>query len=167
VQSLTTEAQGLLVRMFADPHILEPTERGQLVTELRRAATLFPDVAEVRVLLGMALCVNLEVQDAIEELTTAVRLAPDSFIAQLKMGELWMRLRVADKAEAHTHRAARLARNMAQAELARRQAATLRTMRRQGIERGGYKSPLAIFGRLRRWFAGQRGLTVPAEADSR
>ena len=45
-------------------------------------------------LYGMALCVNLEVQDAMEELGEAVSLAPDSFIAHLKMGELWMRLRV-------------------------------------------------------------------------
>jgi len=34
----------------------------------------------------MALCVNLEVQEAMEELREGVRLAPDSFIAQLKMG---------------------------------------------------------------------------------
>ena len=56
-----------------------------------------------------------------------VRLAPDSFIAQLKMGELWMRLRVIEKAEEHTRQAALLAQNMAQSELARRQAATIRT----------------------------------------
>jgi hypothetical protein len=36
-----------------------------------------------------------------------------------------------------------LAQNMAQSELARRQAATIRTMMREGVERGGYsyKSP--------------------------
>ena len=57
-------------------------------------------------LLGMALCVNLDVhQAAIEELRESVRLAPNSFIAQLKIGELWMRLRVMDKAEEHTKHA--------------------------------------------------------------
>ena len=44
-----------------------------------------------------------------------------------------------DKAEEHTRPAALLAQNMAQSELARRQAATIRTMKREGIERGGYK----------------------------
>ena len=68
-----------------------------------------PDVSELRVLFGMALCVDFKVQDAIEELREGVRLAPDSFIAQLKMGELWMRLRVIEKAEEHTHQAALLA----------------------------------------------------------
>jgi hypothetical protein len=86
----------------------------------------------------MALCVDFKVPDAIEELREGVRLAPDSFIAQLKMGELWMRLRVCDKAEEHTRQAALLAQNMAQSELARRQAATIRTYIHNGIKRGGY-----------------------------
>jgi len=62
-----------------------------------------------------------------------------------------MRLRVCRKAEEHTRQAALLAQNLAQAELARRQAAAIRTMLRQGIERGGYRSPLAVLGRLRRF----------------
>ncbi len=75
------------------------------------------------------------------QLEESVRLAPNSFIAQLKLGELWMRLRAMDKAEEHTRLAGLLAQSLAQSELARRQAATIRTMRREGIERGGYKSP--------------------------
>jgi hypothetical protein len=90
----------------------------------------------------MALCVNFDAQAAMEELRESVRLAPNSFIAQLKLGELWMRLRVVDKAEQHTRLAGLLAQNLAQAELARRQAAGLRTMTRQGIQRGGYGTPL-------------------------
>ena len=101
---------------------------------------------ELRVLYGMALCVNLEVQDAMEELGEAVSLAPDSFIAHLKMGELWMRLRVCEKAADHTQQASKLAQNMAQSELARRQAATIRTMMREGIERGGYRNSVAVTG---------------------
>jgi tetratricopeptide (TPR) repeat protein len=150
--------------MFADPHLLEPEERQDLASQLRDAAAENPEVAELRVLLGMALCVNLEIQPAIEELRTAVRLAPQSFIAHLKMGELWMRLRVVDKADEHTRQAALLAGNLAQSELARRQAASIRTMRREGIERGGYKSPLAFFGRLRGLFAPHRTATTTPDA---
>jgi hypothetical protein len=100
----------------------------------------------------MALCVNFDVQPAIEEFRTAVELAPQSFIAHLKMGELWMRLRVGNKAEDHTRQAGLLARNMAQSEVARRQASTIRTMRRNGIERGGYRLPLLSLRALRRLF---------------
>src|SRR6266446_2088060 len=147
---IAPRAQGLLVRMFADPNILVKEERAELVNELRECVAAYPKVSELRVLYGMALCVNLEVQMAMEELREGVRLAPDSFIAQLKMGELWMRLRVCKKAEKHTRQAALLAQNHAQAELARRQGAAIRKMLREGIQRGGYQSPFALLGRLRR-----------------
>ena len=97
--------------MFADPCVLDKAERTNLVGQLRECVKAHPRVSELRVLFGMALCVNFEVPDAIEELREGVRLAPHSFIAHLKMGELWMRLRVMDKAEEHTHRAALLAGN--------------------------------------------------------
>ena len=149
---IAPRAQGLLSRMFADPNVLAKEEVLDLVSELRKCVTAHPKVSELRVLYGMALCVNLEVQNAMEELCEGVRLAPDSFIAQLKMGELWMRLRVCEKAKEHTQKAAQLARNMAQSELARRQAAAIRTMMREGVERGGYayKSPMQLVSGLRK-----------------
>jgi hypothetical protein len=155
--SIPQATQGLLLRMFADPYILEKDERASLVALLRDCVTRDPEVSELRVLLGMALCVNLDAQAAIEELRESVRLAPNSFIAQLKLGELWMRLRVVDKAEEHTRLAALLSQSLAQSELARRQAATLRTMKREGIERGGYKSPFgAVTQAFRRLWARSR-----------
>lgn len=152
VTAITRESRGLLTRMFADPHLLEPSERKSLVAELRGAVKAYPQVATLRVLLGMALCVDLDVHQAIEELRTAVQLEPASYIAQLKAGELWMRLRVMPKAEEHTRQARLLARNPAQAELARRQAAKLREMMQHGMQRGGYRGPSAMLGRLRRLF---------------
>jgi len=155
--SISHEAQGLLLRMFSDPYLLERDERAALVEQLRACVEQFPKVSELRVLLGMALCVNFDAQAAIEELRESVRLAPNSFIAQLKLGELWMRLRVVDKAEEHTRLAGMLAQSFPQSELARRQAATLRTMKREGIERGGYKTPLQkIVPGLRRLWTRRR-----------
>ncbi|MBZ5687430.1 MAG: hypothetical protein LAP86_20620 [Acidobacteriia bacterium] len=140
--SVSQETQGLLLRMFSDPYMLEKDERASLVKQLQDCVEQFPEVSELRVLLGMALCVNFDAQAAIEELRESVRLAPDSFIAQLKFGELWMRLRVMDQAEEHTRLAAKFARNLAQSDMARRQASSIRTMKREGIERGGYGTPL-------------------------
>jgi hypothetical protein len=136
--------------MFADPRVLEKQERAGLVAELRECVARYPKVAELRVLLGMALCVNLDAHAAMEELGEAVALAPDSFLAHLKMGELWMHLRAMTKAEDHTHQAAKLAQGIAQSELARRQAATIRTMKREGVDRNGYRTPWLSFARLRR-----------------
>jgi hypothetical protein len=149
---VTQETQALLGRMFADPRLLEKHEKAELVAQLRASVERCPAVSELRVLLGMALCVNFEVQAAMEELREGVKLSPNSFIAQLKMGELWMRLRVCDQAEDHTRQAALLAQNAAQSELARRQAATIRTMRREGVERNyNYKSPFGLARRLLRF----------------
>ena len=94
---IPAKTQGSLLRMFADPYLLEKGERGELVQGLRECVLAHPEVSELRVLYGMALCVDFKVHDAIEEFREGVRLAPDSFIAHLKMGELWMRLRVMRK----------------------------------------------------------------------
>src|SRR6202008_1803977 len=124
-----------------------------------------PEVSELRVLFGMALCVDFNVKDAIEEFREGVRLAPNSFIARLKMGELWMRLRVMDKAEEHTRRAALLAGNRVQAELARRQGASIRAMKHAGVERGGYKSPWTIVTRVLRRFRRNESREVIVTAE--
>ena len=151
LNSIKPETQARLLRMFADPYLLEKQDKAVLIEQLRECVNRYPQVSELRVLLGMALCVNLDVHPAIEELKESVKLAPNSFIAQLKLAELWMRLRVIDKAEEHTRIAALLAQNLAQADLARKQAATIRTMKREGIERGGYGTPWRSFMRpLRR-----------------
>ena len=161
LNSIKPETQGLLLRMFADPYLLEKHDRVSLIAQLRDCVNQHPQVSELRVLLGMALCVNLDVHPAIEELKESVKLSPNSFIAQLKLGELWMRLRVMDQAEEHTRLASLLAQNLAQADLARKQAATIRTMKREGIERGGYKLPFKTpLAYLRRLFARQRSEAI-------
>lgn len=149
--SISSQTQNLLIQMFSDPYLLDKAKSAELVQQLRQCIAQFPEVSELRVLLGMALCVNMDVHPAIEELKESVRLAPNSFIAQLKLGELWMRLRVCDKAEEHTRTASLLAQNLAQSELARKQASNIRQMKRAGIERGGYRLPFtSAFAFLRR-----------------
>jgi hypothetical protein len=166
VAAVPVKTQQVLRRMFADPRLIEKQESADLVAELRQCVAQYPKVSELRVLLGMAMCVNLDAQAAMEELAEAVALAPDSFIAHLKAGELWMRLRVMNKAEDHTRQAAMLAQNLAQSELARRQATTIRTMRREGVERDGYRTPWLSLGRLRRFWTRKRHNEELATADA-
>ncbi len=154
---IPARTQGLLLRMFADPRVLAKEEKAAIVNQLRECVALHPKNSDLRVVFGMALSVNLDVQHAMEELGEAVALDPNSFVAHLKAGELWMRLRVCTKAQDHTHQAAKLAQNMAQAEMARRQATTLRTMMREGIERDGYRTPWFSLGRIRRLWRRNRG----------
>jgi hypothetical protein len=159
------ETSRQILRMFRDPRVLDKQERSDLVCDLRKAVEMAPSVPEVRVLFGMALCVDLQAQEALEQLRMAVEQSPNNFIARLKYGELLMRLRICGKAAEETHQAALLASNAAQSELARRQAATIRTMLREGIERGGYKGVLPRwmpFGRRTR-----RTESIPTLASSR
>jgi len=138
-------AQALLVRMFRDPYLLEATEKTDLIAQLREAVKLAPQMSEMHVLLGMALCVNFEAQEALEELRESVRLDADSFIAHLKLGELLMRLRITTQAAEETRVAAQLALSPLQTDLARRQAAAIRAMEQAGIQRGGYGKLLSLF----------------------
>lgn len=154
--AIDAQARTNLVRMFRDPYILEAEERIELIQQLREAIALEPDVPELRVLLGMTLCVNFDAQTAMEELRLAVQLAPDNFLARLKFGELLMRLRVCRQAAEETQIAATLAANPVQSELARRQAATIRTMLREGIERGNYGKLKSVFERIGRLLPGQQ-----------
>lgn len=140
---LSRSTTNLLERMFRDPRVLENAECRELITQLETAVELEPGVPELRVLLGMALCVDLQPQQAMEHLRQATEQAPDCFIARLKFGELLMRLRVCDQAAEQTKIAAQLASNAYQSDLARKQAATIRTMMREGIERGGYTNLLS------------------------
>ena len=152
-KAISEVARAHLARMFRDPYVLDGNERAELIRELDEAVAVLPTMAGLRVLLGMALCVNLEVQEGLEELRQAVRLEPDNFIARLKLGELLMRLRACSEAAEHTHAAARLACTPMQAELARRQAATIRTMEREGVERGGYNKLKPVIERAKSLFA--------------
>ena len=61
------------------------------------------------------------------------------------------------KSADHTHQASLLAQNLAQSEMARRQATALRTMMREGVERDGYRKPWLSLGRLRRLWNRNRG----------
>ena len=157
---LNAKATLQIQKMFRDPRILEPAERAELAAQLRSVVDLHPQVAELRVLLAMALCVDLKAQSALEELRLAVELSPDSFIARLKYGELLMRLRICKRAAEETHRAAQLAVNAAQSEMARRQGTTIRIMLREGVERGGYTGMLSRLFRLNRRSKEQTNLPV-------
>ncbi len=150
--AISTRTRSNLVRMFRDPYILEKEERVELIRQLRDAIVLEPQVPELRVLLGMTLCVNFEAQTAMEVLREAVQLAPENFLARLKFGELLMRLRICSQAAEETQIAANLAANPVQSELARRQAAIIRTMMREGVERGNYGKLLSVFQRIGKLF---------------
>ncbi|HWB32651.1 MAG TPA: hypothetical protein VG714_05720 [Acidobacteriaceae bacterium] len=155
-RALPEHTQLHLGRMFRDPYILTKDERNQLIDDLQVCISAAPEVVELRVLLGMVESVDFRVQHALETLREAVRVDSENFLAQLKLGELLMRLRICDQAVEHTQIAARLATNPVQSELARRQAATLRTLMREGIERDVSINPVRMIKKMVRQLGGKK-----------
>ena len=152
------QAQGLLLRMFADPRALAKEERADLVKQLRDCVARHPDVSDLRVVYGMALCVNLDAQEAMEELGEAVSLDPNSYHRPPEDGRAVDALARLHQSRRTTRARRRCWRKIwRKSEMARRQAATLRTMMREGVERGGYRTPWLSLGRLRRLWNRNRG----------
>ena len=64
------------------------------------------------------------------------------FFAQLKLSELWYRLRGLEKAEEETMKAVQLAGNTWELSLARKQLQTIRELRRLGTQKPTWNKPL-------------------------
>ncbi len=77
----------------------------------------------------MAYAMNYDVDKSMDSLEEAVAVEPENFWAQLKYAELHYRLRVLDKAEEETRRAAELANSPMQLALARKQLQDIRTLK--------------------------------------
>ena len=69
---------------------------------------------------------------------------PENFWAQLKYAELHYRLRVLDKAEEETRRAAELATSPLQLALARKQAQDIRTLKHSCVRNVHWTKPLTV-----------------------
>jgi hypothetical protein len=153
-------ARPLLLRMFSDPRALEPAEQRELVAQLTEMVGQHPQQPELRLLLGMACCAASDPQTALDQLQAAVDLAPDYFIARLKLGELCMRLRMMERAEQETHEASLLAAHPLQSEMARRQAQQIREMCRSGLLRPSF--PWRFWRRPKAAWQTATALTAPA-----
>lgn len=148
---LTAPMQRQLERMFRDPHTLGREERAELIGQLREAIAL-AQAPELRVLLGMVLCVDSKARRAREELRSAARMAPYNFSARLQLGEMLRRLRLCDQAAEQTRVAEGLATTALQLEMARRQAASIRAMERERVSRRGHAAVVTLWSRARQVF---------------
>jgi len=107
---------------WRDPHDIAPGDLAAYIQNLERACLANPRSADLRTCLGMAHAVNYDIDRSMDALEEARAVEPENFWAQLKYAELHYRLRVLDKAEEETRRAASLAANPLQLALARKQA---------------------------------------------
>jgi tetratricopeptide (TPR) repeat protein len=128
---------------WRDPHTVPPERLEQYIRSLERACEENPRSADLRTCLGMAYAMNYEVYKSMDTLDQARRLEGNLFLAQLKYGELYYRLRALERAEAETLEAVELAENGWELSLARKQLQEIRRLKREGAQRPAWTKPLA------------------------
>jgi hypothetical protein len=129
---------------WRDPHDVPPGELTAYIRHLERACVENPQSADLRTCLGLAHAVNYDVGASMAALEDARAIDPSSFWAQLKYAELHYRLRILDKAEAETRRAADLAASPIQLAIARKQLQDIRTLKHSCVRNVHWSKPLTM-----------------------
>jgi len=122
---------------WRDPHSVPPEKLAELIASLKQACSENPQNAALHTCLGMAHAMNYDVYPSMAALESAIRIAPQNFLAQLKYGELFLRLRALVRSEQETLRALELATSSWELALARKQLAQIRQ-----LAHGGHSRPL-------------------------
>ena len=128
---------------WRDPHTVSPARLAEYIRTLEEACERDPRSADLRTCLGMAYAMNYDVYKSMDALETAVRIEPEHFFAQLKYAELHYRLRALARAEQETLKAADLASNAWELDLARKQLHEIRRLMREGTQKPEWTKPLA------------------------
>ncbi len=127
---------------WRDPYGVSPEELSGYIAKLEQACLENPHSADLRTCLGMAHAVNYDVYKSMDALEEARAIEPENFWAQLKYAELHYRLRVLNRAEEETRKAADLAQNPLQLAIARKQMKEIRQLQHGSIRNVHWTKPL-------------------------
>jgi hypothetical protein len=134
---------------WRDPHTVSKAELAQHIEALEKACTENPRSPDLKTCLGMAYAMNFEVYKSMDVLETAVKLDETHFFAQLKLSELFYRLRTLPRAEEETLKALKLAGNGWELSLARKQLQEIRRLIHAGTQKPEWnkslKRPVILF----------------------
>jgi tetratricopeptide (TPR) repeat protein len=122
----TTTNNALALPHWRDPQGVPLEVRRNNVAALERACLENPNSPDLQACLAMAHAVNFDSYKSINALETALQLDPNHYFAQLKLGEIWWRLRALTPAEEATIKALNLAKNQDEYQVARAQLKTIR-----------------------------------------
>ena len=128
---------------WRDPHTVPPDQLAEVIAYLKEACDLNPDIAELRICLGMAYAMNYDLYQSMDALEEATGLDADHFFARFKYAELFFRLRALPRAEQETLQALRLAGNASEMSLARKQLQEIRRLINEGTQKPAWVKPLA------------------------
>lgn len=120
---------------WRDPHSVSSEDLALHISALEKACAENPRSADLKTCLGMAYAMNLEAYKSMDVLEAAVKQDEQHFFAQLKLAELFYRLRALPKAEEETVKALNLAQNGWELSLARKQLQEIRRLTREGTQK--------------------------------
>jgi hypothetical protein len=134
---------------WRDPHTVSKAELAQHIGALEKASAENPRSADLKTCLGMAYAMNFEAYKSMDVLEAAVKMDKTHFFAQLKLSELFYRLRALPRAEEETLKAVSLAENPWELSLARKQLQEIRRLIREGTQKPEWnkslKRPVFLF----------------------
>jgi len=129
---------------WRDPYSIAPADLSAYIQRLQAACLANPQSADLHTCLGMAYAVGYDVYRSMDALEQARTIDPDNFWAQVKYAELHYRLRVLNRAEEETRRAADLARNPLQLAIARQQMKDIRELQHASVRNVEWTKPLTV-----------------------
>lgn len=127
---------------WRDPYSVSKPDLAVYIERVKAACLAEPHNADLRTCLGMAYAVGHDVYKSMDALEEARAIDPDNFWAQLKYAELHYRLRVLNRAEEETRRAANLATSPFQLAIARKQMKEIRELQHSSIRNVEWTKPL-------------------------
>ncbi|MEQ1946493.1 MAG: hypothetical protein ABL995_04855 [Bryobacteraceae bacterium] len=127
---------------WRDPQTVSKAELAVHIQSLETACAANPTSADLRTCLGMAYAMNFQAYKSMAALEQAVELDGTHFFAQLKLSELFYRLRALPKAEEETLKAVHLAGNAWELSLARKQLKEIRRLICEGTQKPEWNKSL-------------------------
>jgi len=129
---------------WRDPQSVSKADLAVHIGALEKACQENPRSADLRTCLGMAYAMNYEAYKSMDALEAAVNLDETHFFAQLKLSELFYRLRALPKAEEETLKAVNLAQNGWELSLARKQLQEIRRLIHEGTQKPAWVKSLKM-----------------------
>ena len=152
-REITTDKSNIVaLPLWRDPQGVPLAVRKNNVKALEKACLENSKSPDLQACLAMAHAVNFDSYQSIDALERALQLDPNHYFAQLKLGEIWWRLRALTPAEEETIKALNLAKNQDEYQVARAQLKTIRAAAQSSAMRPTWgnkslKAPaLMVFG---------------------
>lgn len=133
---------GIPAQLWRDPHTVPVEQRQFAIQRLEKAVEANPNSADLRTCLALVHAINYDPHSSLSCLEKAVELDPTHFFAQLKLAELWYRLRALPRAEEEAKKALNLAQSQREYQMSRALLQEIRKLQNNSWARPTWDKPM-------------------------